>query len=82
MIRTKITIGVLIGIIGVLVMIIVINLTTDNKNALERNDIILHHFNKVDVDRLNEMVQRSSPQSSNVAGFMIIFPVPAGITEM
>ncbi|MCY9698220.1 DUF4362 domain-containing protein [Paenibacillus alginolyticus] len=57
MIRTKITIGVLVGIIGVLVMILVIILTTD-KNAFERKDIILHHFNKVDVDRLNEMVQR------------------------
>jgi len=56
MIRTKITIGVLFGIVGALVMILVINLTPDNKNVLERNNMILHHFNKVDVDRLNEMV--------------------------
>ncbi|MNI53437.1 hypothetical protein D3C73_1082660 [compost metagenome] len=57
MIRTKITIGLLVGIIGVLVIILVINLTTD-KDALKRKDIILHHFNKVDVERLNEMVER------------------------
>ncbi|MBP1989781.1 DUF4362 domain-containing protein [Paenibacillus eucommiae] len=57
MLRTKITIGVLAGIIVVLVTILVINLTTD-KEALERKDIILHHFNKVDVERLDEMVQR------------------------
>ncbi|SFW70887.1 protein of unknown function [Paenibacillus sp. UNCCL117] len=57
MIRTKTTTGVLVGIIGVLVLILVINLTS-YKNTHERKDIILHRFNKMDVDRLNEMVQR------------------------
>ncbi|WP_436236312.1 hypothetical protein [Paenibacillus sp. LjRoot153] len=71
MIRTKITIGVLIGIIGVLVMIIVINLTPDNKNALERNDIILHHFNKVDVERLYEMVQR---HKNGKGDYLVLIP--------
>lgn len=38
-------------------MILVIHLTTDKK-VLERKNNILHHFDKVDVDRLNEMVER------------------------
>lgn len=71
MIRTKITIGVLIGIVGALVMILVINLTPDNNNALERNNNILHHFNKVDVDRLNEMVQR---HKNGKGDYLILIP--------
>ncbi|CAN7499626.1 DUF4362 domain-containing protein [Paenibacillus sp. LjRoot153] len=52
-------------------MIIVINLTPDNKNALERNDIILHHFNKVDVERLYEMVQR---HKNGKGDYLVLIP--------
>lgn len=45
------------GIVGVLLVILVITQTTD-KNELERKESILHHFNKADAERLNEMVHR------------------------
>lgn len=73
--RTKITIGVLVGIIGVLVIILVITLTTD-KDTLEREEFILHHFNKVDVERLNEMVQRH--QNGKGDYLMLIPPIIDG----
>lgn len=75
MIRTKLTIGVLVGFIGVLVLMLVFNLSTD-KNTLERNDIILHHFNKVEVDRLNEMVQRHKDGKGDY--LMLIPPIIDG----
>lgn len=70
MMRTKITIGMLLGIIGVLVMILVVTQTTD-KEALEKKEFILHHFDKVDAERLNEMVQR---HQNGKGDYLILIP--------
>lgn len=59
MIRTKLTIGVLIAIIGVLAMALMITLSSAGESdELERRGIILHHFDQTDIRRLDEMVER------------------------
>ncbi|WP_169090846.1 DUF4362 domain-containing protein [Paenibacillus sp. PL91] len=65
----------LFGIIGVLLVILVITQTTD-KNELERKDSILHHFNKADAERLNEMVHRHKNEKGDY--LMLIPPIIDG----
>lgn len=59
MFRTKVTIGVMIGIIAVLATALGISLSSagDSDGADPREDI-LHHFEQTDIRRLDEMVKR------------------------
>lgn len=71
MIRTKLAIGLLIVIIGALV----VNLAS-NKNDLERDEIILHRFDRVEIERLNELVKRHQDGKGDY--LMLIPPIIDG----
>jgi hypothetical protein len=59
MFRTKLTIGVLIGIIAVLATALGITLSSvGNSHEADQREDILHHFDRTDIRRLDEMVKR------------------------
>jgi hypothetical protein len=70
-IRTKLAIGLLIVIVGALV----VN-PASNKNNLERDEIILHRFDRVEIERLNELVKRHQDGKGDY--LMLIPPIIDG----
>ncbi|WP_201008825.1 DUF4362 domain-containing protein [Paenibacillus glycanilyticus] len=75
--NTKLTIGVLIGIIAVLVIILTLTLTQNNSSTTnDTQNIILTRFDKKDVKRLNELVQRHNNGDGDY--LMLIPPVIDG----
>jgi hypothetical protein len=75
MIRTKVTIGLLISIIGLLLTIIVVILRHD-EGTLKSTDIILHRFDQTDIKRLNDMVERHKNRKGDY--LMLIPPIIDG----
>jgi hypothetical protein len=72
--RSRLTIGVLVGIIVVLVT--VLSITFQHNNSSDSRDTILYRFDKRDIKRLDELVQRHSNGKGDY--LMLIPPVVDG----